>query len=455
MVEKTHQRLKLQKQLPLLLAAALFCTIFSFDAKAINLISDEESETLLHNISRPIFKTAGINFNPNDVYLVNDNSLNAFVGDGNRLFIHSGTILAADKVNELQGVIAHEAGHIQGGHILRLKLKMQSLQEVGLVSTIVAGTAILATGRPDVGMAVLLGSQSSALNNYSIYQTSEERSADQAANEILKENNVSPNGMLSFMKKLNQQNQLNGREEIPYFRTHPVTRERITFFESLVQGNKAPENSKYQEDFLRVQAKLFAFLNSPQATRQKYPASDKSVPARYARVIADFKQLKIPSAQKGIDGLISLEPNNPYFHELKGQIYLETGKIKQAVAEYQKALQLRPGSALLQVSLAQAMLENTPSAPDLQKILSLLNKSQLKRPSALGYLLLSRAYGAAGDDARASQNAAEFSFAAGEPQTAQRQIEQARLLAKGNKQLLTKLDDLSARVAEALKDKNI
>lgn len=448
MVEKTYKRIKIK--LPLTIAAAILSFLFCKFAYAISLISDDESESLLHNIASPIFKTASIKFNPNNIYLVNDNTLNAFVGDGNRLFINTGTILAADSVNEIYGVVAHEAGHIQGGHILRLKLKNQSMQEIGLLSTIVAGTAILATGRPDVGMAVLMGSQSSALHNYSIYQTSEERSADQAANQILSKNNVSTNGMLEFMKRIAQYHQLNGREEIPYFRTHPVTSERITFFENITKNNKAPCSSPYEEDFIRVKAKLFAFLNTPQATRKKYPVSDNSVAAKYARTIADFKQLKLANAQKGIDELISIEPNNPYFHELKGQFYLETGKIKPAVSEYKKALELKPNSPLLQLSLAQAMLENNPNKQDLQKIINLLNKAQLKHPTATGLMLLSRAYGAMGDEAKAIFHAAEFSFVLGEHQTAQKQLSHAKKLAKGNKSLLIKIEDLESKITHSV-----
>ena len=162
MVEKTYQRLKknLMKLMDsLVLSIALSCFFISFStAQELRLISDEETEQLLAQITKPLFQAAGIPFNRNEIYIVEDNSLNAFVADGNNLFIHTGTIVAADTPGELSGVIAHETGHIQGGHILRQKLQNQSLQEVSLASAILAGTAAALSGRGDVAMAAMLGS---------------------------------------------------------------------------------------------------------------------------------------------------------------------------------------------------------------------------------------------------------------------------------------------------------
>lgn len=414
-------------------------------AESISLISDEESERLLAEIARPLFNAAKVRFNGNSLYLVNDPSLNAFVADGNNLFIHTGTILAADSPNELAGVIAHETGHIEGGHILRQKLKAKEMSEVTLVSALLAGTAAAVSGRGDAAMAVLLGSQSSALTHYTRYRTQEERSADEAALKLLSATDQSPQGMLTFMKRINANNLLNGREETPYFRTHPVTQERISFFEQAVKNAPPPPKEQLQEKFERVKAKLFAFLNSPQQTFTKYPAADKSTAAGYARAIAKFKQLKFAAAVKEMDELLKREPNNPYFHELKGQIYLESGQLKPAISEYEKALQLLPNSPLLQLSLAQAIIENNPSATELQKAINLLNKANIRRPNAGAWLLLSRAYGLKGDEAAAAYAAAEFSFWIGSKDTAERQALQAKKLSR-TKTLSLKIDDLLNRI---------
>lgn len=435
-----------------LLLSLAFCSVLSSNvhAQALHLISDEETEQLVANVAQPLFKAAKVNFNRNNIYLVDDNSLNAFVADGNNLFIHTGTLMSAGSVGEIAGVIAHETGHIEGGHILRQKIKNKAMQEVSLASLVLAGTAAAASGRADVGMAVLLGSQSSALTHYTRYRTEEERSADEAAIKLLRATNQSPAGILEFMKRINHQNTLNGIEETSYFRTHPVTRERISFFEENLKSNQAPANNKLEDEFARVKAKLTAYLSEPNKTLQKYPLSDQSTPARYAHAITFFKQMKFAQAQNELDKLIAKEPNNPYFHELKGQIFLETGKIKEAKTEYQKALQLRPNSALLQIDAAQAILEDNPSSADLKQVINLLNKAIIKRPAAFAWLLLSRAYGMNQQEDYANYAAAEYSLRIGALDTAQKQAEQAKKQ-NSSPQLALKIDDILSRIKDLKK----
>lgn len=457
MVEKTYQRLSFRKLklrigsfwLPMVFALFLSLTP---RAQEISLISDEETEQLLGDVIRPLFEAAGIKYNRNEIHIVNDPSLNAFVADGNHLFIHTGTILNAASPNELAGVIAHETGHIQGGHILRQKLKNQSMQEVGLVSAILAGTAAAVSGRGDVAMAAMLGSQSSMLTNYLRYRTEEERAADEAALGLLAKTGQSPQGMLTFMKKINRQNQLSGREESPYFRTHPVTAERIGFFEQALAQNNYPAESRHQNAFERVKAKLYAYLAAPQQTLKKYPPQETSTPALYAQSIALFKQLKFAQAQGKIDQLIAREPDNPYFYELKAQIYLETGKIKPAKENYRKALALMPNSALLQISYAQSLLEDAPSAAQAAEAVNLLNKALISRPNAFAWMLLARAYGETENAAGANYAAAEYSYRIGQPEVAREQLKTARK-AGPSRQLSLRIDDLDNRLKQIAEQK--
>lgn len=434
------------------LLSLAFCSMLSNNATAqtLHLISDEETEQFIADIVQPLFKAAKLNFNRNNIYIVDDNSLNAFVADGNNLFIHTGTLMSADSAGEIAGVIAHETGHIEGGHILRQKIKNKAMQEVSLASLILAGTAAAASGRADVGMAVLLGSQSSALTHYTRYRTEEERSADEAAIKLLKATNQSPAGILEFMKRINHQNTLNGIEETPYFRTHPVTRERIGFFEENLKNSTASGDNKSEDEFARVKAKLTAYLNEPAKTLQKYPLSNHSAAARYAHAITFFKQMKFTKAQSELDKLIAQEPNNPYFHELKGQIFLETGKIKEARAAYQKALSLRPHSSLLQIDVAQAIIEDNPSPADLKQAINLLNKAIIKRPAAYAWLLLSRAYGMNQQEDYANYAAAEYSLRIGALDAAQKQAEQAKKQ-NPSPQLALKIDDILDRIKDLKK----
>jgi len=451
MVEKTYQRLTcrfisvVKRLINGILPLLAFLAYTPAYAQNISLISDDETEQLLNNIVKPLFKAAGVSYNPNNIYIVNDNSLNAFVTDGNSLFVHTGTIVNAASPNELSGVIAHETGHIAGGHILRQKLKNKEMQEVTLASALLAGAAAAAGGRSDAAIAVMLGSQTSALTHYTLYRTGEERAADEAAIKLLKQTRQSPQGMLDFMKRINAQQALNGIEETPYFRTHPVTRERISFFEKAAEVSEFSKEDKLQNDFDRVKAKLFAYLNTPEATRRKYSESDTSVPSLYARAISAFKQLNVRKAEKLLDELIGREPNNPYFHELKGQIFMETGHIAKAVQEYRKALSLAPKSYLMQISLAQALLENNPTPQAANEAVTLLNKALVARPNGMSWLLLSRAYGLLGKTAEANYAAAEYSLHLQAYNTAKHQAEQAKA-AHPSKSLALKIDDLLLRL---------
>lgn len=458
-MEKTDKKLALKTALSsikwlmcrLCLSLAILTCIFS-EAQAINLISDEESEIFLQKITQPLFKAAGIPYNRSKIFIVNDDSLNAFVSDGNSLFVHTGTITSATSAEELSGVIAHETGHIMGGHIIRQKLKNESLQQASLASMLLAGTTAAVTGRGDVAMAIALGGQSSTLSNFLQYRTEQERSADESAIKLLTATHQSPQGMLKFMKRINQRNEMSGVEENPYFRTHPVTRERISFLEKASSQSPYTPNQTNQEEFLRVKAKLLAFLETPERTFRRYPLSNRSIPAQYAQAIAYFKKLDITNAMDKIDDLIKAEPNNPFFHELKAQMYLETGKVKQAKKEYQVALSKLPGSTLLQLSLAQATLEDNPSKEELRKVITILNQANIKQPTPMGWLLLSRAYGAVGDETYSNYAAAEYSMGIGMPKIAQKQIKAAQKNAVSNPKLKLKINDLSSRIDEALKD---
>ncbi len=416
-------------------------------AQALSLISDEETEIFLHRTLQPVFKAAGTDFNPRRIYIVNDKSLNAFVTDGNNMFVTVGTLMAADSQNEISGVLAHETGHIEGGHLLRHKIQSREVQRMTLASMLLGSAAGIAAGRADVSIAAILGSQSSAMNSMLTYQVSEERSADEAAVKLLKKINQSPDGMLRFMKKIQKRNTLQGIEETSYFRTHPVTSERIAFMEKAAKESQAPKTGAQEKDFERIRAKLYAYIEDPKATLQKYPETNGTIPARYARAIAYFKKMDMPKALGLINGLIADEPQNPYFYELKGQMLLETGQIAQAADIYRQALKLRPDSSLFKLNLAQAMLENSPSAAEQKQIIDLLNQVLVYNPDSYAWILLSRAYGMQQNAAGYNYAAAEYSLLTRDIRLAKQQAEQA-LKSSPAPALRLKLEDLLLRIKD-------
>lgn len=422
-------------------------TLLSFcaNAQTPNILIDDETETFVCNIVRPIFKVAGIRFDKNKVHLLSDSSLNAFVSDGNHLFVHTGTLMAAKNPNEISGILAHETGHIAGGHILRQKLKIQNLQTLAAVSLVAAGAFGVASGRGDAALAVALGSQGSLLNSLIAYQLGEERSADESAVKYLKALGQSPEGLRNFMKTIQKTNRLSGYEEVDYFRTHPMSAERLSFFQNSIQKNGGSTKSAYDEDFLFVQAKLTAFLLPIDRVLKKYPATDKSAPAKYAHSIVKFRQKKFNEAVLLVDELIAQFPKNPYFLQLKGQFLFESGKIEPALESYQKALALKPDSAETTILYATAAFESKNKAHLLQDVINRLVKLQNEHERAAVWQLLSRAYFEKGQLAESFDALARYNFAIGNIELAQRQVKKA-LESNPSASLKLRLSDLERQI---------
>ncbi len=451
MVEKTYRLIRKICFLCFLsLCAAL--PLKAVHSQGLSLISDAETESYLAKVVQPLFKAAGVNFNSNNIFIVSDNSLNAFVSDGNYLFVNTGTLLNIDDTNELAGILAHETGHILGGHIVRQKLKMEKMQYVMLGSMLAAGAAAVSTGRGDAAMAVILGSQSSALNSMLNYQVEEERSADESAVKLLSKTKQSTAGLKRFMRKIKQQNALSGIDESDYFRTHPMTGERISHFNEAAKNNNFSAASPLDADLAMIKAKLAAFMLDTAKVKRLYPSAKNDAPARYAHAVLDFRLGNVAEALAEMDKLISQRPNNPYFYELKGQFLFESGQVAASVNAYEKALKLLPYSPLLKISLAQAILENSPSKQQAQKAADLLQQSLISVPTSTGWQLLARAYDLCGDKASSYYAAAEFNYAIGNLESAQKQIARAKK-AQPAKSVLLKLNDLDERIKSELKER--
>lgn len=421
-------------------------------ADNISLITDAETQDYLAQIVKPLYQAANLTFNPYSIFLVNDNSLNAFVSDGNYLFVHTGTLIEAENTNEIAGILAHETGHIMGGHIVRQKLKLEKLQYAMLGSMLVAGATALSTGRGDAAMAVLLGSQSSAFNNMLNYQMQEERSADESAVKLLQKTKQSTLGLQKFMKKIKKKNYFGGIEENTYFRTHPLTSERIAHFIEASKNNKYPANNPLDSKFSMIKAKLIAFLLPKEKVRRMYPTSNTSLPAQYAHSIVLFREGNIQQSLDGLEKLITAQPHNPYLHELKGQFLFESGSTKQSISAYQQALTLLPNNYILQISLAHAILESSASPADIQQAVNLLQKSLVTVNNAFSWELLARAYDMQNNKAAAQYATAEFNYAIGKLENAQAQLERAEN-STSDKGLKLKISDLKQRIKTELKEK--
>ncbi len=444
MVEKINQKIKTLYFLALCLV--IICkTSLCFADNSLRIIIDEETQTFLDMLFQPLFNNAHVPYSRQNIFIVEDPSLNAFVSDGNQLFIHTGTILAAHTPEEIQSVIAHEIGHITGGHILRQKLTAQELNNVSVFSTLIAGAAAIFSKDPSVALAVATGAHSSALNYYYTYRSAEERQADMFALDLLNRSQISSSGFLSFMQKLNQQNKSSGIVETDYFSTHPLTKERIDVISN--NQNHFKNNPLLLEKMQIIQAKIYAYLHSKEQTLAKYPLSEQSITSQYAQAIAFYKDGQAQKALEKINTLILQDEKNPFFYEFKGQILQETGQIQKAIIAHGKALELLPSSAIFKLNYAHAVLQTEPSVSLAKEIIVLLNQALIEAPSSFGWNLLSQAYGYTNQEDYAIYATAQYLLHIGNIKGAQKQARLA--LAK------TKSDSLKIKLEDILQDETL
>jgi len=406
--------------LALLLLAQLPFASDSWSARA-SLIRDTEIENIIRAYAQPIFKAAGLKSNDVKIFIVNDNSLNAFVAGGQNLFINTGLILRSDSANQIIGVIAHETGHIAGGHLSRVHDALSKASASAIVAMILGAAAGVASDNPDLGVAIIGGGQGLAVRNFLAYSRVQEGSADHAAISYLEQTQQSTRGLLQFMEKLGDQELLSIAQQDPYVRSHPLTRDRISTLREHVDNSKfsaTPETSEFQRAHRMMRAKLFAFVNPYGRTIRAYRTTDSSPASRYARAIGEYRRGKLDPALDLINGLIHESPGSPYFHELKGQMLFEHGRIKAAMQSYGRAAELLPDAPLIRRDLARSQLEAGDPALLKEAIDHLQVALAADRDSALNWRLLATAHGKRGDHARGALALAEEALILGRPDVA-------------------------------------
>lgn len=408
-----------------LILIPLACTILllfpsmSVRAQSISLLRDAELEQLLRDITYPILQSAELTPESVHLYIVADNSLNAFVTGGQNIFIHTGLLLEADHVGQVAGVIAHETCHIACGHALRRRDAASNAGTIAILSTVLGALAI-AAGGANAGIGLIGAGQQVATGQYLTYSRGQESEADLAASRYLEDIGFSGRGLVEFFDKLRDQEVLALVRQDPYVRTHPLNRTRILQLEESVTKspfyNTAPPKS-LNDRFLRVKAKLAGYTNAPYLTLRAYPPSNTTIEARYARAYAYHKALEWDKALAETDALIALEPNNPYFYEIKGQIQFENHQIAAAEDTLRHAVALAPRQALLLTSLGQALVaQETPEK--MAEALLVLNRATTIEPdNGFAWFNLARAYSFNGDEAMANLATAEryYGVGAGRP----------------------------------------
>jgi len=331
------------------------------EEKGMSFIRDAEIEYYLRSLGAPIFKAAEINPKSVSLLIIQDGEINAFVAGGMNIFFYTGLLLATDSPEQLQGVLAHETGHIAGGHLIQGRQAMSNASAEAIIGLLAGVAAGIASGNGQVTAGAISGAQTIAERNFLSFTRAQESSADAAAMRFLDKSNLSSDGLLGFMKKLATQDVLPLERQSKYVRTHPLSQERVDSIINHVENTPKLSGAKLAPAFNvmhdRMKAKLLGFLQ-PEAALLRYTDKDPRIPARYARAIALYRTSQLPRALTLMDSLLKDEPDNPFFLELKAQMLFENARVAEAVSLYQKAVALQPDSSLLRVSYAHALLEN-------------------------------------------------------------------------------------------------
>ncbi|HEX4846965.1 MAG TPA: M48 family metalloprotease [Novosphingobium sp.] len=391
------------------LAAALGLAAQPVAAQSI--LRDAETEALFRDMSAPLIKAAGLDPRNVDIVLIGDPSLNAFVAGGQAVYIHAGLIEAATSANEVQGVIAHELGHITGGHVIS-DGGTKAATGISLLSLVLGGLAA-AAGAGDAAMGVFMAGQQAALGKYLAFSRSQEASADAAGASYLSRAGITGRGSISFFKKLQNLEYRYGYQrniDTEFYRTHPFTSDRIATLQDTYEKDpawNAPSDPELEARFKRVQAKLMGYVQEPKRTLQIYPETRMDVAAHYARAYARHKEAYLDKAMAEADALLTTAPNDPYFLELKGQILLEAGRPREALAPLRRATELTGSQPLIATTFGHALLASEDPAllGEAERVLRAAVGRDRENPFA--WYQLGIIHGQRGDMARAKLASAE------------------------------------------------
>jgi predicted Zn-dependent protease len=424
--------------LSVLLALLIVATSARADDGAI-IIRDTEIENVLKEWMEPVIKAAGLDPSAVHFILVQSKEINAFVAGGQNVFLYSGLLEKTSNPLEVMGVVAHELGHISGGHLVRTRGAMENASYESILGTIAGIGAAIATGNGSVGAALATGAQGVAASKFLSFSRMQESSADQAGLDYLNRAGFSAKGMMTFLEKLESQELLPSSQQSEYIRTHPLTRDRV---EAVTAGYErsphkdTPIPAGWQEQHDRIIAKLVAFV-TPTQVAWNYSDHDQSIAAEYARAIAAYRQNHIEEALRRMEGLLKKEPDNPYFLELQGQMLVDFGRVEEALPAYSHSIEVDSKAPLIRIAYAQALVESAgeKNPARLDEAIGQLERAVQDEPrSSRIFRLLATAWGRKGNDPMARLYLAEEALLKQDKNYAQKQAKAAMTgLEKGSR----------------------
>ncbi len=411
------------------LAIAPMAPAFAQQAKGPPVIRDTEAEQLLREYTRPVLRAAGLEKQNIQIVIINENVFNAFVADGRRIFVNYGAIMQSETPNQIIGVLAHETGHLAGGHLAKMREQMARAQTQMIIAMLLGAGAMVAGsmggnsngGLANAGAAAVAGPQEMIRRTMISYVRQQEENADRAGVKFLTASGQSAKGMYETFKRFTNDSLFAAHGADPYLQSHPMPAERVAALEEIARSS--PYWDKKDDPALQmrhdmVRAKISAFMERQDTVYRRYPLSNDSLPARYAHAISTYLHGDLRSALAQIDALIQMQPANPYFYELRGQALLEGGKPAEAIAPLRKAVQLSNNAPLIEMLLGQALVGTDNKAYTEEAIAILRAAVGRETEAPLGYTQLAMAYGRKGDFAQADLASAQAAFLRGDNKTA-------------------------------------
>ncbi|MFQ5348016.1 MAG: M48 family metalloprotease [Rhodothalassiaceae bacterium] len=393
--------------------AALLALLLGFEpalAQNIRTLRDAEMEDFLHEIMRPVFIAAGVTPESVQFVIVDDPSLNAFYAGGTAIFLHTGVFLQTDNVNQVIGVLAHETGHMTGGHVQRFDEIAAPATAMSILGLLLGAAAIAAGAPADAGVGIITGGQTAAQRTALKFRRVQEASADQAAAQFLQNAKLSGKGLIEVFEKFRFEQLMVAPNLDPYIVSHPLSSDRIAHLEERLKASPywdKPVDPAAEARYERIKAKLIGYIFPAKATLGRYPASDRSVPARYARIYAYNKMMEWDEAMAEADSLIAEDPSDPYFREIKGQILLENGHVDEAIPELAKAAEYAPHQTLILTLYGQALAAKEEPETDAKAAEVLERAAALDPHNAFAWYLLATIYTRDGKQPLADLAAAE------------------------------------------------
>ncbi|WP_372236874.1 M48 family metalloprotease [Sphingopyxis sp. KK2] len=416
----------------MMLTIVLLFAVAARPVAAQSILRDAETEALFQDMMDPLLVAAGLQPGQVRVHLLGDRSINAFVAGSQDIYVFSGLIEAADSAEEVQGVLAHELGHVMGGHAIRVNEGAKTATGISLLSLLL-GAAAIAAGGGEAGMGIMMAGQQAALGKFLAFSRVQESTADAAGAQYLSKAGISGRGSLAFFKKLQNLEFRYGvkqDDDQAYGRTHPMSGDRIQALREVYVIDPAwdkPADPAIEARFQRIKAKLSGYIAEPERTLRKYPESNKSVPARYARAYAWHKSAYPEKALAEVEGLLATNPTDPYFLELEGQVLLESGRPKEAIPALRKAV-AESRSQLIAGTLGHALIATEDPANFAEAEEVLKTAVALDNENPFAWYQLGIVYANKGDQPRAALASAErYSLEGGQAELAMRNADMAML----------------------------